>query len=176
MGIANRRRIWNVCEQLAPAYNLKAHRKTQDEPDDQEAKAVLDAALSLHMPRVMYPQPKQSTTVFAQFIRSWNEVANQASDVETYFREEDGALVGISVTFSDVERIFGSTEGKKGQSMHINAQDWIQEIIVDIRHIDMLNRNQDRSNVESPLNEKPSRTSLIDGLTVCVHSKFVCRH
>lgn len=172
MGIANRRRIWNVCEQLAPVYNLKTNRKVREEPDTEEAKAVLDAARSLHMPLVMYPQPKDAHTVSAQFIRSWDEVSNQAADLETYFREADGALIGISVSFGEVERVFGSVEGKKGQSMHISAHDWIQEIVVDVREIDMHNRIQDRSDVQRPQDAKPSRTSLIDGLSVCSYSIY----
>ncbi|KAF9690589.1 hypothetical protein EKO04_011428 [Ascochyta lentis] len=166
MGIANRRRIWNVCEQLSPIYNLKVCRTVQEELDHEEAKAVLDTAVSLHMPMVMYPQPKNAHTTSIQFIRSWNEVGNQASDLETYFREQDGALIGISVNFGNGERLFGSKEGKKGQSMHIRAHDWVQEIVVYLREIDMFNRNQDRSDVNGPLDARPYYDSMIHGLSI----------
>lgn len=56
--------------------------------------------------------------------------------------------------------------------MHISAHDWIQEIVVDVREIDMHNRIQDRSDVQRPQDAKPSRTSLIDGLSVCSYSIY----
>ncbi|KAF2623114.1 hypothetical protein BU25DRAFT_462263 [Macroventuria anomochaeta] len=80
MGIANRRRIWNVCEQLAPVYNLRVNRARREEPDDEDAQVVLDTAVSLHMPMTMYPQPADAQTISAQFVRSWDEIENQPSD------------------------------------------------------------------------------------------------
>lgn len=168
IGIANRRRIWNVCTQLAPAYQFKINRTANEEPDDHEAQVLLDAAVSLHLPLTMYPQPKEPPTIHAQFIRSWHEIGNQPSDLETYWNGFTGALVGISVQFGNVERLFGSSEGsvKKGSPIHIATDDWIKELVVHIGDVDMLNTGQDRSRFQRPQDARPPREACIQALEV----------
>jgi hypothetical protein len=172
IGIANRRRIWNVCKQLAPSYQLKANPTEREEPDYEEAKAIRESAVTLHMPLTMYPQPKEARNVCAQFIRSWNEVTYHPSDLETYFNET-GALIGISVIFGKVQRLFGSNEGTKGQSMHIPANDWIEEIVVFINNIDMFERHQDRDYIQRPQDSKPFCDSVIRALQVCFQIRIL---
>lgn len=136
MGIANRRRIWKACQPLAPMYRHKVAPILHAEPEDEEAKALLDRAESLHMPIVSYPVPKGATTVSAQFIRSWHEIGHRACVFDTYWNE-DGALVGIAVTFGATERVLGSTNGKRSLQLHIEAHEWVQEIRVSLNKSDM---------------------------------------
>lgn len=155
MGIANRRRIWDSCKPLVFMYKQQVTPISHAEPEDEEAKAILDRAESLHMPIVRYPLPKGATTVSAQFIRSWHEIAHRFCDFDTYWNDDD-ALVGIAVTFGTSQRVLGSTDGKRGLPLHIDAHEWIQEIRVLLRDSDMFQENIDRSHYSSALDTRAS--------------------
>jgi hypothetical protein len=136
-GIANRRRIWDVCLQLKPLYLEKLHAERYQEPGDNEAADVLAAAKCFHTPLTMHPQlsAQEARKVTTQFVRSWSEIRYRASDFDTYWTEEDSQLVGISVTFGSVARVFGSADGVKGASMHIPAGEWIRDIVLLIKNM-----------------------------------------
>jgi hypothetical protein len=167
MGIANRRRIWNSCKALAPMYKQQVTPTSQAEPEDEEAKDILDCAESFHMPVVLYPLPKGATTVSAQFIRSWHEIAHRPCDFDTYWNEH-GALVGIAVTFGASQRVFGRTVGKRGAPLHIDAHEWIQEIRVLLGNPNMFDESVDRSHYRSALDSRASKAgeSHIEGMEV----------
>ncbi|KAF2124355.1 hypothetical protein P153DRAFT_390389 [Dothidotthia symphoricarpi CBS 119687] len=139
-GIANRRRIWNVCQELVTYYIEKIFPVEIIEPNDEDVKAILDGARSLHMPAFMHPQPESTSTVHAQLIQSWGEIAHRTSDLDTYWTE-DGALVGIALTFGSEQRVFGSTTKHKCHSLHIPSRNWITEIRVGINEVDLSNEN-----------------------------------
>ncbi|OAL57354.1 hypothetical protein IQ07DRAFT_528128 [Pyrenochaeta sp. DS3sAY3a] len=150
MGIANRRRIWNACRDLVPVYASKVAVSRPVKPMGKESKAILDAAKSLHMPTVMYPPPNKTSNISAQFICSWGEVAHRSCDFDTYWNK-NGALVGISVTFGQTERVFGVTSKYKGRSMHITAQDWIAEIKVHLSEADFLRDCREDRTIPNPV-------------------------
>lgn len=166
MGIINRRRIWNVCQQLVPQYAEKVQPDKRAEPDEAEARAILDRAKCLQMPAVSYPIPKQTCTGSAQFIRSWGEISNRPSILDTYWNH-NGALIGISITFiGDYPRVFGSTEGTLGNPLYIPSSEWIREIVVSIDDVNMFSRKQDRSQFQTVLDNVPYGTACIRSLTV----------
>lgn len=167
MGIANRRRIWNAFQPVTSLYREKISPKDSSVPADEEAKAILDNAVSLHMPIVAYPQPKQVETTSAQFICSWNEISHKSCDFDTYWAE-DGTLVGVAVTFGAHQRVFGTTDGKHGQSLHIAAGEWISEIIVYISELDMFSATMDRSQWTNATHVRPARDAGIRGMTVSI--------
>jgi hypothetical protein len=168
MGIANRRRIWAVCGQLEPSYKERISPDEQAEPDDEEAGIILRSAMSLHMPLVLYPEPRVARTTSTQFIRSWDEI-NHPCDWDTYWNA-DRALVGIAVTFNSIQRVFGSTHGFKGQSLHISSGDWVHSIIVFISDVDMLSETQDRSHYRTAMDVSPAAEAGIDGMSVTLTS------
>ncbi|KAJ4351210.1 uncharacterized protein N0V89_006549 [Didymosphaeria variabile] len=171
MSIANRRRIWNVCQQLAPQYAEEVQPVGQAEPDDAEAQAILDRAKCFHMPVVVYPIPKEIRTVSTQFIRSWSEVSYRSSVLDTYWGPK-GTLVGISITFSGTSpRIFGSAEGTLGNPMRIPPNAWIREINVCIDDVNMFSRVPDRDHVKTALDNKPYGVACIRSLTVTLTDK-----
>lgn len=165
MGIANRRRIWRVCQELRPLYKARVKPVQQVEPADDEAKEILDRAVNLHLPIVTYPQTKDAQTTFTQFIRSWHEIRHRSCELQTYWNEQS-ILVGIAVTFGGPQRLFGSTLGKPGLPLHIDAGDWIQEIRVSIDPLDMMNEHQNRSDDLRETEVIPFRTSSITGMQV----------
>lgn len=171
MGIANRRRIWTTCQALVPLYDEKANPSKHAAPEEAESKEILDSAVSIHMPVVLVPQPQQSKTISAQFLCSWDELARQACDFDTYWNNA-GALVGIAVTFNSHQRVFGSTNGKAGHSLHIPAGQWIREIVMSISRVDMLNEQQDRSHRTSAMDVRPYEEAGIREMKVCYPNHF----
>jgi hypothetical protein len=137
MGIANRRRIWGVCQQLAPLYLEKIHTVPYTDPSDAEAASILEAAKIFHMPVTMFPQPPASDTtiITTQFIRSLSEIGYRACDVETYWTNYSGTLTGMSVNFGDKQRLFGSMSLCKGQSLHIAAGVWMTGIKISVENL-----------------------------------------
>ena len=165
MSIANRRRIWHACQQLVPLYKERTKPIAQVEPADEEAEAILSSAKSLHMAMVSFPQPKMARTISAQFIRSWSEVSHRPCDFDTYWNEQS-ALVGIAITFGAHRRVFGSTDGRVGLPLHIEAREWIQEIRVFIGDCNMLDGRQDHSGLRSPMDATPRHDVHINGMEV----------
>jgi hypothetical protein len=55
MGIANRRRIWNSCLQLAPMYHEKLNAEAYIDPPDTEAALIMAASTALHTPVIRFP-------------------------------------------------------------------------------------------------------------------------
>lgn len=167
MGIANRRRIWEACQPLLPMYKHKITPLIHAEPKNEEAKALLDRAESFHMPIVSYPLLKGATTVSAQFIRSWHEISHRACVLDTYWND-DGALVGVAITFDAVQRVLGSTEGRPGLQLYIDAHEWIQEILVSVKDCDMFEEVIDRRHYRSALSHRESAVgqSYIYGMEV----------
>ncbi|KAF2451988.1 hypothetical protein P171DRAFT_376537, partial [Karstenula rhodostoma CBS 690.94] len=171
MGIINRRRIWGTCQQLVTQYAEKVHPVKRAEPDEAEARAILDRAKCLHMPVVSYPIAKQCRTASVQFIRSWGEMSCRPSVLDTYWGH-NGALIGISITLNgDNPRIFGSTEGTPGSPLHIPPNEWIREIVVSIDDVNMFSHEQDRSRFRNALDSVPYGTACIRSLT----SGEICR-
>lgn len=167
MGIANRRRIWDACQPLLPMYRHRVAPILHAEPKDEEAIALLNRAKSYHMPIVRYPLTKGETTASVQFIRTWHEIGHRACDFDTYWND-DGALVGIATTFGTIQRVLGSTEGMRGVTLHIDAHDWIKEIIVSLKDCDMFQENIDRSHYRTALDNRASEAgqSYIEGMEV----------
>lgn len=169
MGIANRRRIWKACQPLAPIYRHKVAPVLHAEPEDEEAEALLDRAECLYMPIVSYPVSKGATTVSAQFIRSWHEIGHRACDFDTYWND-DGASVGIAVTFGATERVLGSTNGRQSLQLHVEAHEWVQEIRAYLKRSDMFEDEEkiDRSHYRTAMSNLGSAAgrSYIVGMKV----------
>jgi hypothetical protein len=173
MSIANRRRIWDVCQQIAPMYHEKLNKEAYTEPSADEAAAVMSTAQSFHAPLTMFPVPSMTRAISAQFICSWSEIKYRACDLDTYWTEQYGALIGISVDFGSGKRVFGSTEGIKGQGLHIRAGDWIKEIKVSFHNVEVgaTKGKTERSEITGRNDARAIGESVIDGMQVSDGSK-----
>jgi hypothetical protein len=166
MGIANRRRIWNACQELVSLYKHRLRPARSHPETDQElheAETILANSMCSHMPMTMYPQPEHPVDISAQFIRSWTEIKNRFCNFDTYWRSMSGcesrycyALVGVAVTFDGHKRVFGSEQGWPGRRLHIRANEWIQEITVTITTVPMV----------TPKDSIPNRPAYISDLSV----------
>jgi hypothetical protein len=139
LGLANRRRVWGVCQQLADLY---FQRISHDEPGDAPgtyAQTILDHSESVQMPAVLYPPPEgEVNTISKQLITSWVEMDNRLSVFETIW-DSSGSLMGLAITFGNDRRLFGRDQGKDStrSSVAIDATDWIEGLILKIPDIDL---------------------------------------
>jgi hypothetical protein len=167
MAIANRRRIWDACSQLAPLYHEKLHAEEYHDPVAEEAAAIMATAKVYHHAVTTFPQPavNEVATKTIQFICSWSEVGFRACDFETYWTDAYGDLVGISVDFGSGLRIFGSTNGVKGQSLRIPSGAWIQEIRLRIREVS-LGTGDDKAQITGPEDLRALGAASINGMQI----------
>ncbi|KAF7326365.1 putative f-box domain protein [Mycena venus] len=101
MGVANRRRIWGVCLQLAEEYNPRAAVKTRER-------------LNVDLPAVLWPKPKEKVstrTATAQWI--CDEMSHTRGGVFEAFWGKEGSLVGMvfTVVESSERSVFGEGSG-----------------------------------------------------------------
>ncbi|KAK3303774.1 uncharacterized protein B0T15DRAFT_541215 [Chaetomium strumarium] len=104
MVLANRRRIWGVCEQLAPHYYHHLQMRTLDAPEP----GILQAAVCRHMISVSdEPVPIGSRALHKTlFFYSQEEVGNRPAIYEAYWAES-GYLIGLGAVVGKRRRIFG---------------------------------------------------------------------
>ena len=173
MGVANRRRIWNACQPLVDQYLERVYPEQRPEPDVSEIRTIKDSAKASNTALVMYPVPETVHPVSSQFICSWDELHNRSSVLCAWWNQE-GALVGISVTFvgSDT-RVFGSTEGVRGTPLYILKGNWVLEFVVHIEEIDMFDIGQDRSDIRDASENVPRKTVHIVALGVSREVRYV---
>jgi hypothetical protein len=161
MGIANRRRIWEVCDQLAVNYNRICGTEESSIPDGEEAKNILRTAVCLDMPIVIHPEPRTGRTISAQFIDSWSELEYRSCRLDTYWSLHQ-TLTGIELSFDDTKRLFGVAQGEKGQTVEMAPGEWIQEIVVGTQMVDVLDKRA---------SQKQHQGCAIKHMEVCLLSR-----
>ncbi|RFU26663.1 hypothetical protein B7463_g9679, partial [Scytalidium lignicola] len=138
MSIANRRRIWGVCEQLANAYFTRWW-KTDAPASGFIEQMIRQEAVCAFMPIVACPVPNKKDLMATFWIHSWDEVYAQENVLETFWDEED-SLVGISVAPSGQRRLFGRDDSLSTVSKQvtmIEKSEWISGLILHIPEIDL---------------------------------------
>ncbi|WEW58298.1 hypothetical protein PRK78_003766 [Emydomyces testavorans] len=143
MGIANRRRIWAACEQIAAVYFKKIQQNASIETDE----TISKHSISGQTPMVSYPQPKDAVNVSRLFVNSWQEVDHFTATFESFWNSE-GALVGLGIIFGARRRVFGYDDtsllgGKpiSKSAAHIASNDWIDGLILHIPNLNIADRN-----------------------------------
>ncbi|KAF2119682.1 hypothetical protein BDV96DRAFT_642695 [Lophiotrema nucula] len=144
ISIANRKRIWRVCGQIAEVYRMKMFKEltqhADEEDDNKEAEAILEKSSSSYLEIVSLPLIHGGQHFSKQIIRSWDEIDNQSCVFETCWNEA-GALVGLGVIFGKSRRIFGEIPDEQNRyttsSAHIPPGEWIREIVLGITNIDV---------------------------------------
>lgn len=135
MGVANRRRIWSVCEQLGGRYWPEKAEKDDTSMSDEEK---LTRRYSESIPLVTVSSPeatKLNPTRKVYWARSWSEVQSESKTLEIFWNRE-GSLVGIALTPDGQERrllgMAGSDDGMVRESMSLGAGEWVTDLIVHI--------------------------------------------
>jgi hypothetical protein len=178
IGVANRRRIWSVCEELKFFYrNSSPIDVSADLTNDEEAKDIMTRAASLQMSLVAHPKPRNlGKTVSTQWIKSWADVDSRSCVFETYWRStgpeqgdsspEAEVLIGMGVIFGLNDRRFNCPKDLSitwsCKTAMIDANDWIKEIILHVRN------KGDRSQIRHAVEILPGESRSIEGVTASV--------
>ncbi|KAF7326367.1 putative f-box domain protein [Mycena venus] len=114
MGVANRRRIWGVCLQLAEEYNPRAAVKTRERVRGAAAELIWKKSVNVDLPAVLWPKPKEKVrtrTATAQWI--CDEMSHTRGGVFEAFWGKEGSLVGMvfTVVESSERSVFGEESG-----------------------------------------------------------------
>lgn len=151
MNIANRRRVWGICAQLAARYNEKLPRShnqgrerlaKEEEEEEDEAQSIMANATIPHMPRIR-EDPRHSVfkgnvmrkpvnTVHRQWIRAWEEIGAPGTAVETAWNKND-RLTGVAVEIRGELRRFGSGWDGNVCRRELPAGVWIDGLILHIQ-------------------------------------------
>ncbi|KAH7228434.1 uncharacterized protein BKA55DRAFT_583647 [Fusarium redolens] len=104
--VANRRRIWKVCEQIGEIYNQEPHQKNVP-------KSYLECQARRSEGQVI-GDTREPGLYFrsVNFLRDWSELLRPWT-LDLFWNSE-GDLSGISVTFGEDQRIFGHEPLERG--------------------------------------------------------------
>jgi hypothetical protein len=167
MGLANRRRIWEACGELAVDYHRTLGTWKITVPDNEEANAILNSAVCLHLPVVMDLQVQRAHTIATQFIDSWTDLEDRSCQLDTYWTPSQ-TLTGISLSFGKEKRIFGVAKGEKGCEVKMAPGEWIREVRVGTRKVDLPGKRVKRLDTEQ------TEQSAITHMTVCLLDSSTC--
>lgn len=181
MGVANRRRVWGACEQLAAVYvprliaQEREERREGGDGRDAEARAIWEGAENLMMPVVVSPMPEKGVrTAWRQWVRSFEEVGAQDVGFETVW-DGEGSLVGVGVTVSGSRRLFGKDmerEGMKKGAVTIEKGHWITGLVLHLPDMCLANHPPGRLRNTIKWKEEKLSTS-IKGVTVRSRSALI---
>jgi hypothetical protein len=104
LALANRRRIWDACEQLASHYHRRLQMRTLEAPEP----AILQSAVCRHRLWLTDEQVPDDFHSLQRtlFFYSQEEPKHKPVIYETYW-ENDGSLIGLGVVVDKQKRIFG---------------------------------------------------------------------
>ncbi|KAG5293887.1 F-box domain-containing protein [Histoplasma capsulatum G186AR] len=139
LGIANRRRIWCACAQLAEKYFLSFHQRR--DTTDEDFNSVLQQNQIFQLPMVKYPQPDMEVrTISKQWLHTLEEFNGRSALLETFWSSDD-YLMGLTVSFRTSRRPFGRDAATGGAHQHvlsIESSDWISGLVLYMPVMDLL--------------------------------------
>lgn len=139
MGVANRRRIWGVCEQLAERYHARLEQRNNEDELDETAKLIMKHSDNPHMPLVIYPPQTVSVeTTSTQWVRSWTELDSPVAIFETFW-DTRGSLTGLAMSFLGNRRLFGHDDTVNGVTrsvLPIGEPSQLNGFILHLRQVD----------------------------------------
>lgn len=142
LGIANRRRIWGACTQLAEIYFSSFHQR--DQTTDEDLNSVLQESQIMQLPMVKYPQPNMEVrTISKQWLRTLEEFDSRSAVLETLWTSNE-YLMGLSVIFGTSRRVFGraaATDGVIKRIILIASDDWITGLVLYVPGMDLLDKH-----------------------------------
>lgn len=159
MAVANRRRIWRVCEQIAHRYHAEC-----PEPESRTSYEMESIAVASRMHFVGFNGKTVFDTQQSYWIRNWDEYdAGRPWTLRTFWNS-DWDMTGISVSFGDGEpRMFGkrgTEEGAWETSEEMAPEAWIRGFVFHLRPANSLLEWEDA----------PWNNISVKGITVrCAH-------
>jgi hypothetical protein len=141
LGLANRRRIWNVCSQLADLYLERIRLSSTEYVIGSDEEEIVQNSFCVRMQLVRAPASRTFTPMTSYFIDSWKGL-NSDEKAVTVFMNDYGYISGISLGMSsDVRppRLFGVETDVQYGKYHrerIFSSDWITGFELNIERID----------------------------------------
>src|SRR6187402_32578 len=89
LGLANRRRVWNCCDQLVELYVKGLSESQRDDLEDRIDPDIVSSSISLQMPVVAAPVGKEVKSVSAYLLSRW-EGLEGGMGLRFWFAREDG--------------------------------------------------------------------------------------
>lgn len=139
MSIANRQRIWNVCQIIARPYLVKLREGNSCDPDHIERTMLSDVTCAF-MPVVSCPLPREKDLTSVFWVQSWDEIYKNEKELETFWNDDEGSLVGISLATNGQRRLFGrddTTNMVSTINIKMKKEEWIKGFILHIPAIDL---------------------------------------
>ncbi|EKG10186.1 F-box domain-containing protein [Macrophomina phaseolina MS6] len=133
MGIANRRRIWGVCEQYAALYAPRVAAKARMHVADGEADRIWKGSKNLGVPVVIQPLPRKGLrTVTTQWITDIVQDTHRGGVLEAIW-DVNRTLVGLAVTLTGKQRhVFGMDHGPNRTKEQVSLGEgcWIKSLVL----------------------------------------------
>ncbi|KAF4543411.1 F-box domain-containing protein [Lasiodiplodia theobromae] len=110
MGVANRRRVWGVCEQYDALYQprVKAKEKERERVYGVEAEEIWKGVVNVGLPVVTWPPPGERDvvrTASTQWVCRWDEV--DAGAFLEVFWDKVGTLAGLALVLGGKKKVIG---------------------------------------------------------------------
>ena len=147
MGVANRRRIWGVCQQISEAYIARA--KQEELFDEGLALNPLHSRSTCDtMPAVSFPDKGDTRTQTTFWVEDVANLDNtQVSSTLQLFWSEEEALVGLAFKCDEADSaLFGYNDSYDGvvaakDSLNLERGDWVKGFILyypEVNHMDLV--------------------------------------
>lgn len=123
MSLANRRRIWAVCEQFKDQYAPKIRKWEENSQTVKDVdKFMGDSAVCLCFPVVSAPASSVTdSTQNAVWFRSWDDIDVRQKTIETFW-DDVGSLVGISLSREgESRRLLGRDQSTSDGLVHARS-------------------------------------------------------
>ncbi|KAJ4312812.1 hypothetical protein N0V84_009750 [Fusarium piperis] len=161
MAVANRRRIWRVCEQIARRYHAEC-----PDPNSETSCEMKSIAVANKMHFVGFNDKAVFDTQQSYWIRTWDEYdAGRPWTLKTFWNS-DWDMTGISVSFGGEEpRMFGkrgTEEGAWETSKEVAPETWLRGFVFHLRPANSLLKWEDA----------PWNNISVKGITICFYDAF----
>ncbi|CAG8971850.1 hypothetical protein HYALB_00001961 [Hymenoscyphus albidus] len=134
LGLANRRRIWGVREQLKEEY-LSELKQIKDGLEPNCVKITIqERSACVHSPVVCSPIPERKKGSAVCWVHSWEDVFIKPKVLEIFWSSE-GSLVGLSLAPENERRLFGTDDKTKGvfkEFIEVESGVWITGFVLHI--------------------------------------------
>ncbi|KAJ4211361.1 hypothetical protein NW759_012563 [Fusarium solani] len=161
MAVANRRRIWGVCEQIARRYHAECPGLNLETSCEMESIAVGN---KMHF--VGFNDKAVFDTLRSYWIRSWDEYDADRPWTPKTFWNSDWDMTGISVSFGDEgPRMFGkrgTEEGAWETSKEVAPETWLRGFVFHLRPANSLLKWEDA----------PWNNISVKGITIYFYDAF----
>lgn len=164
LGIANRRRIWGVCEQIADKYLPRCPQDDEFNSGSVEG-MIRKHSACVHMPVVYFPVPNKKDLSVSYWVRSWPEIYTERKLLEIFW-DATGSLAGLSLTQDGQRRLFGTddaSEGRSKNSIEFSKEDWIAGFIL---HLPVLSLTAVPQHTRNPSAAEDTTTTSVKGISV----------